>query len=146
MTPNGLRVDKRPGITPHPYSVIGVKKREKTDKCHVSRVHLPPPDDGDKATGAQKGFNPSSGREFRTLSSEPLYHLSLTGNQRASALAPKIAAIHSHSHGTFLLCPPPPDSGAVFLTSKSRTQTSNRQVLWPWRARRWPPLPRVWWK
>ena len=52
---------------------------------HVSRDIWAPPDDGDKTSGPQKGYDPSSGREFRTLSSESLDHISLTGIQRVSA-------------------------------------------------------------
>ena len=73
----------------------------------------PPPDDGDKAPGPKKGFDPSSGRDFRTLTSESLDNLSLTGIQRASALATLAKAELPKHH------PPPlwPGLGDILDTS-----------------------------
>ena len=53
-------------------------------------------------------------------------------------------ALLKYPQGAFFA--PPLIGGLFFLTSKSRTQKFNRQVLWPWRLRWWPLLPRVWWK
>ena len=68
---------------------------------HVSRDIWSPPDDGNKTHGPQKGFDPCSGREFKTLSSESLDHISLAGIQRVSALAALVKAELSKHH------PPP---------------------------------------